>query len=491
MGDGPDVDSDHSRLPDLHRRHLLGLGGLGLAGLGLAGSAAWNVGRAAADVEVVGPDTRPETTDEAIDAYVRGCTDFGLDLLAALAAVDGPDRNLMLSPLGLSSALAMAWAGTRGETERRMAETLRFPHGQSRLHPAVGALQYDLDGRGPEDGDSGILGFGNDDQFELGLVNAFWGQAGFPFRESYLDTLSRNYGSDLREVDFDAGTADATRRINTWAQEASGGRVEELVPPDAIDHRTVAVLATVVALHADWQQPFEPSDTRQKAFTRPDGSTVEVPMMHGKGQFPSLGVWTDEPQSSDAGNSEAENGEVDSSDRESGVGYRMVELPYVGGEVSMVLVVPSRDRSLADLEAAVDAAWLAARFADLDDQREGGPVAVRVRLPRFTFGTDLELTDQLEALGMTTAFDAARADFTGMTDSPTVAEQLRLDWVFHDTHVAVDEAGTGAVAASAAGVERVSLPPVITFDRPFLFCIRDRPTDAVLFLGRVVDPSAD
>jgi serpin B len=445
----------------MNRRRLVGL-----AGLGLASALTWDVVRAGGTADVTGPENRPTVDDQEVAAYVRGCTAFGLDLLAELVASD-PDRNLMLSPLGLSGALAMTWAGARGETERRMRETLHYPHGKDRLHAAVGALQYDLDRRGRSVQHREFPRVWNVNRFELGLANALWGQAGYPFSESFLDTLADTYGSDLRSVDFDTEPVAARRRINRWARQASGGHVEELVPPRAIDRFTVFVLANAVYLRADWQQPFDPDDTEPGTFTRADGSTVRVPMMHQEGEFSLL--WVPEKRAAD------------------GVGYRAAELPYVGGDVSMVLVVPWPERSLADLEDVVDAAWLEALFADLDEREPGEAM---VTMPRFTFGNDLELTAQLKALGMTSAFDT-QANFGGMTDPPSAAAGLYLDWVFHDTHVAVDEEGTIAVAVSAIGGEQVSAPPSIWLDRPFLFCIRDRETDAVLFLGRVVDPSRE
>lgn len=445
----------------MNRRRLLGL-----AGLGLTGGATWDVVRGGADVSVTGPKTRPKASDEEVAAYVQGSTQFGLDLLAELEN-DNDNKNLMISPLGLSGALAMTWAGTRNETHRRMRETLHFPYGQDRLHSIVGALQYDLDRRGSDLQHREIPEIWNTNRFELGLSNTLWGQADYPFRASFLNTLAHNYGSDLQSVDFSANPDDTRRRINQWGKRASGGHVEELIPPSAIDTDTRLVLANAVFLRADWQQPFDPQDTEPGKFTRPDGTVVEVPMMHQKGDFPLLRKRGD--------------------DAEGGVGYDMIELPYVGGEVSMVLMVPSRKWSLADLEQVVDAAWIKSRFADLDQ----GSGEAMVTMPRFTFGNDFELTDQLRALGMTTAFDAQRADFGRVTDPTSAAEGLHLDWVVHDTYVAVDEEGTIAVAVSAGSIEAVSAPPSITLDRPFLFCIRDRETDAVLFLGRMVDPSAD
>lgn len=444
---------------DLDRRQLIGLGGLGLMG-GLA----WDVFRDVSDVSVTAPAERPDASDEDLAAYVQSCTEFGLNLLSELADADA-HGNVLLSPLGLSAALAMTWAGARGETQRRMRETLHFPYGQDRLHPAVGALQYDL-AQHERIQHREVPEIWNDNNFELGLTNALWGQQDYPFASSFRETLSSNYGTELQSIDFDVEAEVARQRINRWAKLASNGHVSELVPPGAIDQYTVYVLTTAVYLRADWQQPFDPDDTEPGQFTRPDGSTVEVPMMQQEGEFPLLWVRDD--------------------DAEQDVGYRAVELPYVGGDVSMVLAVPSRDHSLADLEAVVDAAWLEARFTDLDEQEAHETM---VTMPRFTFGNDLELTDQLEALGMTTAFDPGRADFSGVTDPPSAADSLHLAWVFHNTHVAVDEKGTVAVAVTGVGSEETSAPPSITLDRPFLCCIRDRNTDAVLFLGRVVDPS--
>lgn len=443
---------------DLTRRRAVGL-----AGLGLASALGVDTFRGAGGADVSGPGGRPDASGEAIAAYVRGCTAFGLDLLSEL-----PDEepNVMVSPLGLSSALAMTWAGARGKTERRMAETCHFPLGQDDLHPAVGAIQHDLDGRGGGVQHRQFPQVWNVNRFSLGLANAFWGQTGYPFADPFRETLAENYGADLREVDFESSPDAARRRINDWGKRASDGRVDELLEPGTVTEFTKFALTNAVALVADWQQPFDLDDTEQGEFTRPDGSTVDVPLMYQEGQFALL--WEHRDKS------------------DIGMGYRVAELPYVGGDVSMVLVVPRRDHSLADLEGAIDGAWLQRRFADLDER---GPGEVSVTMPKFTFANEFELADVLDRLGMTTAFDAETADFGRMTDPPGAADGLHLSHVVQDTYVSVDEEGTVAVAVSASLGEQVSGHPSITLDRPFLFCIRDRPTDAVLFLGRVTDPS--
>lgn len=284
---------------DLTRRRAVGL-----AGLGLAGALGVDTFRGGGSADVSGPDGRPDASDDEIAAYVRGCTDFGLDLLSEL-----PDEvpNAMISPLGLSSALAMTWAGARGGTERRMAETCHFPLGQDRLHSAPGALQHDLDGRGGDVQHREFPTVWNVNRFSLGLANAFWGQTGYPFASSLRETLAENYGADLREVDFESSPDAAQRRINDWGTRASDGRVDELLGPDTVTELTRFALTNAVALRADWQQPFDPDDTERGAFTRPDGSTVDIPLMHQEGQFTLLREY---PDNADAG-----------------VGYRAVELP--------------------------------------------------------------------------------------------------------------------------------------------------------------------
>ena len=431
---------------------------LGLAGMGLAGGLTWNVTRASVASTVSGPETRPDADEADIAAYTRENAAFGLELLGEVAD-DAPASNLLVSPLSASGALAMTWAGARGETEAEMREALRFPHDQSDLHPTVGALQYDINERAGAVPRFEVPQVWRSNTFELAVANALWGQRGYPFREPFLETVEANYGGGLREVEFrtDAGASRAA--INGWAASATNGRVDDLVPPDVLDERTRLVLTNAVYLLADWARPFDPDDTEDREFTALDGSTSRVPTMHQEAEFRYL-----------AGRDPD---------------YRAVELPYVGGDVSMVILLPA-EGAFESFAASIDGAWLADRFAELDgtDPRE-----VRLSVPRFEFETALELSGPLESLGMSTAFDRT-AEFEGIARPSETGERLYIGDVFHDTYVRVDEEGTEAAAATGVHMQAVSAPPAITVDRPFLFLIRDRETDAVLFLGRVVDAAA-
>lgn len=445
---------------DLDRRTVLGL-----AGAGLVGGLALNTTRASVSGRVTGPGSRPDASEDEIAAYTRENAAFGLDLLGVLAERE-PASNRMISPASVSGALAMAWVGARGETEAQMRETLRFPHGRDDLHRAIGALQYDLGRRAEAVPRFEVPQVWRTNRFELAVANALWGQADVPFRESFLETVDRYYGGGFRTVDFRTDAAGAREEINDWAARETNGRVDELFPRGSIDRYTRLVLTNAVYLLADWDQPFDTDDTEERSFTAIDGATQRVPMMRQTGDFPYVGAF----------------------DEDDGVGYRAVELPYVGGDLGMVLLSPwDRGADFREFEAVVDGEWLAARFAALD---EVGEREVEVTMPRFAFETETHLSAVLEEMGMPDAFDAEEANFDGIVPPEELDGRLHVQEVFHDTYVAVDEAGTEAAAVTGVQMGVVSGPARMTLDRPFLFCVRDRETDAVLFLGRIVDAEA-
>lgn len=449
---------------DLDRRDVLAL-----AGTGLGGGVVWNATQGSVSGQVTGPSNRPDASDDDIAAYTRSNAGFGLDLLATLADED-PEANRMVSPLSVSGALAMTWDGARGETADRMRETLHFSQGRPDLHATVGALQYDLNQRAEDVPSFEVPQFWRTNRFELSVANALWTQTGYPFRESFLDTGERYYGGGVRSVDFKGAPDASRRRINDWGASATNGRIDEIIPRDFERTRRVRIVLTnAVYLLADWEKPFDPEETDDGEFTAIDGSTHRVPMMEQTEEFRHLADY--------------------------GAGYQVVELPYVGEDLSMVILLYKDRRaedeptyeSFEEFERSIDADWLLARFDELDATDTG---EIELTMPRFEFETELRLSDPLEELGMTTAFQDSTANFEGMVQSDADVPPLFLFEVFHDTYVDVDEEGTEAAAVSAPVGGMVSGPLRVTVDRPFLFCIRDRETNAVLFLGRVVDAAA-
>lgn len=440
----------------MNRRRLLAVSGALLAGA-LAGCQA-----PSAQTRPVRPEPRvtPDVADATIETLVTGANEFSVALYEQFR--EESTGNLFASPVSVTTALAMAYAGARGETRTQMREALRYRLDDQDLHAAFNALQRSLNARGeavdPEDLPATYAPDDEPVPFQLSLVNAVWGQAGFPFEESYLDLLADYYGGGLREVDYVTDPAAARRTINDWVADQTEDRIEDLLPQGALSTYTRLVLTNAVYFMANWHSPFERADTETKPFSPLEGSPAEVPMMSQHLEVPYAAV----------------------------DGVQAVDLPYVGRDVSMLLLLPpvgqfeafERELSVETISTLVEAL----------EPREG-----TVSLPRFEFESEFTLRAALEALGMPVAFDGQQADFSGMADRQAAGGNLFIDDVYHDTYVAVDEQGTEAAAATGV-VNSLTAAPLAPFefvaDRPFLFAIRDRPTGAVLFLGRVVDAGA-
>ena len=386
----------------------------------------------------------PTVSDADLAELASGNTAFAFDLYQVLRGQKG---NLFYSPYSISLALAMTYAGARGDTETEMAQALHFLLPQDRLHPAFNRLAAELANRG--EGAAGKDGKG----FSLNVANSLWAQENYQFLQEFLDLLAANYGAGVSPVDF-AGDPEAARQtINDWVSKETEGRIEDLIPPGAIDTLTRLVLANAIYFNAAWLHQFEPGSTADGPFSLLDGSQVQVPMMRQTESFAYA----------------------------QGEGYQAVELPYDGQQLSMVILLPAQGQ-LDAFESTLDAARVESILKDLIAQQ------VMLTLPRFEFESQFSLQGALSTLGMPGAFTEA-ADFSGMTGN----RELSISEVVHKAFVSVDEAGTEAAAATAVIVGVTSAPaePVIfTADRPFLFLIRDIPTGTVLFLGRVVDPSA-
>jgi serpin B len=393
-------------------------------------------------------ETDPDVPADDLDALVRGNTAFGIALHDHL--VEGtPGENLLTSPYSVSVAPAMTWAGARGTTAEQMADALRFRLPEDQQHPAFNDLDQRLERSAEAEADD------DETPFTLETANAVWGQRDYPFADAYLDTLAANYGAGLRALDFTENPEAAREAINHWVAEATEGTIEDLLPEGIISELTRLVLTNAIYFRASWAKAFEADDTEDATLTALDGTESTVPMMHLEEDVP--------------------HAEVD--------GTQVVELPYVGEDVGMAFVLPP-DGEFRSSERSLDAARLHELF-DATESKHGV-----VEIPKFSYGSKASLKDALSALGMPDALDPDRSNFGGMTDPPDPGEDLYVHDVVHETHVAVDEEGTEASAATGVVVNTTSAPMVsfeFVADRPFLYAIRHRPTDAVLFLGRVVD----
>ena len=382
-------------------------------------------------------DTNPTVPAADLDTLVADNTAFAVDLYHL---VRGEPGNLFMSPHSISTALAMTYAGAANGTAGEIADTLRFTLPEDRLHAALNALDLELASRA-DAADADTI------PFRLRTANSIWGQEGATFLTPFLDTLAVNYGAGLRVLDFTADPEAARSTINGWVEDQTSNKIVDLLPEGSIKDDTRLVLTNAIYFSAAWAEPFEASGTRDATFQTASGP-IQTSTMHG-----SL---------------EARYA--------AGSGWRAVELPYDGGQLAMTIIVPD---DLAAYEAALDPADLAAVTSALSHHQ------VTLSLPKFEFDAPVSLKTALQELGMPSAFTEA-ADFSRIDGT----RGLAISDVLHKGFVSIDEQGTEAAAATGVVIGPTSVPPQaeLAVDRPFLFLIRDLPTGATLFVGRVVDP---
>ena len=407
---------------------------------------------------------------------------FGIDLHRRLIAdetLDLGDKNVVFSPTSIALALAMARAGAKGDTAAQMDGVLHAA-GWDELAAGLNSLDVALASRnGTWKDDEGVK------ELTLRLANAPFAQRGWTIKTAYLDALASAFGAGLRLVDYEADTETARRTINGWVNDQTGERIPELLTPDDLKPTTRLTLVNAIYLKAQWTRWFEEELTKPAPFRRLDGSRVDVPMMQRLGlqEIPYA----------------------------HGTGWQATELRYLGPDPShqlaMLLVLPDDLRTfetgltaskLERITAAVTKEWeLLPKVVDCPgvpaDHQDAGcyRYSLELFMPRFGIETRARMNDVLEALGMSLAFDVSRADFSGIhTPGP-----LFIDFVIHQANIDVDEKGTEAAAATAVGMDVGGGPGIaeeitLRLDRPFLYFVRDVETGAVLFMGRVADPSA-
>lgn len=390
-----------------------------------------------------------DADEDALTGLVAGTTDAAFALHRELADGD----NQFLSPFGVALALAMVAPGASDPVQTRLRDLLGSPSADDSgeddpLHVALGSLRDRLAERGVT-GTSGSA----DESFALSIADAAWGQTDYPFDPAYLAALAAFADEGgLHEVDY--GQPERARdHINAWVAEATDGQIPDLLPAGSLDTQTRLVLTTALSFRARWEHPFDGAPT-PRPFTALDGTDHEVLMLDQRRPWACA-------------------------ERD---GTQVVELPYAGGDVAMLVILPPPGEFRA-VERRLDADRLSA-FADALEPRPA-----RLVLPCFEFTWRQDLVAPLARLGLGALFDPDAGALDGIAETD---EPLAVDGVYHETRVAVDAAGTEAAAATGTTIGTVSVQPVeteIVADRPFLFLIRDCPTGAVLFCGRAVDPA--
>ena len=382
-------------------------------------------------------------------SFADGNNDFAIAMYGKLRRTPG---NLFFSPFSIRTALCMSQAGARGATATQMGEALcASSSGEAAQVAFAEAIQR--------------LNAAGGGTYEMAVANSLWGQEGSPLQPGYLDLIARYFGGDMKAQDFRRGAEAARVTINQWVEDRTRRKIQDLIPPGGVNALTRMVLVNAVYFKGIWALRFRREATQDEPFHLEAGRSVRVALMH----------------------------QVEDVRYVRGADYQAVDLDYLGGDVSMLVLLPDRKDGIEALEAV-----LSARLLD-DCAGRAVERVVKVFLPRFrmTWGT-IDLGEQLKALGMPLAFTRTEADFSGINGcAPGHEDSLFISAVFHKAFVEVNEEGTEAAAATAVGMTGSSLAlpkkpppiPVLRADHPFLFAIRDRKSGAILFLGRVADPT--
>ena len=490
--------------------------------------------------EVVKPGPADRGLQDLADANNR----FGVGLYQALTSEDDDGSNLFLSPYSMYNALLMVAEGARGDTEQEVGAALQLPAAvrtdpqgeKSRswnllpVHTAMAELQQRLQQSGAasaalqtritklrQQHEAARLAFtkGTDLQarmraedrlsavraelnrlleqvnpYEIQTANAVWVERTYPLNKPYLDVVGRFYKTNgAREIDFQGSPEAARQRINEWVGQHTGNRINDLLPPDSVTPLTRMVVTNAVYFKGEWLEPFEKEDTKPREFRLADGGPSKALIMQGWSMgsaryaaFNGDGSFFSTPEETARGDTKSTYPADD--------GFAMLELPYKGGHLSMVVIAPLEATRFSELETSLTADHLQDWLAQLRERR------VHVLLPKFKLETEYQMRETLGRLGMSHIF-SREADLSGLAARRSGSEPLYLSEVLHKTFLELDERGTEAVAATASEVPETEAPfepemvpfvPTFHADRPFIFLIREREGGTVLFLGRVMRP---
>lgn len=392
------------------------------------------------------PILAPATENTSnVENLVRDNSAFAIDLYKRLCTRTG---NISVSPYSISASLAMICAGAQGNTRKQMAEALRFSLEQKSIDPAFGSLRLTL--KNLED-NGGV---------SLIVANSLWPQKGYDILPEYRNLLKTCYGALITSVDYQRQPGQTIETINNWVDETTQGKIKDIVAPDTINATTKLVIANAICFKGKWERKFEADLTKNSPFSISLENSVQAPMMTHTALF-------------------------NYADLES---LQILEMPYVGKELSMIVLLPKEPDGIKLLER------------DLSNENlnlwknKMASSNVLIYFPKFELTSTFYLADTLVSMGMVDAFSAKDANFSGI--ALRTNEPLYLSSVIHKAFLEVKEEGTEASAATLLSVpDGMSIKepriPVFRADHPFIFLIQENHTGTILFMGRVSEPSVE
>ncbi|NOR44451.1 MAG: serpin family protein [Candidatus Delongbacteria bacterium] len=356
--------------------------------------------------------------------------------------LDKKNDNIFFSPFSISSALAMTFAGSDGNTEVQMANALEFSSNTDIFHKDFSTVT------------NRINEIGKKGKVQLSIANSLWMQKGYTFLDEFTKIGKEYYNAEIENLNF--AESDKSRKIiNQWVEDKTNNKIKDLIPKGILDALTRLVLTNAVYFKGEWKEQFKKTRTQEKTFHTFKGKDVPAKMMYNKARY---GYYENDK-------------------------FQFLEMPYKGDDVSMFVFLPKDKKGLPDIEKIMDMELINTSIKEIVKKD------VKVYFPKFKLGLSYELSKLMKNLGMNDAF-SKKADFSKMTGN----KELYISAIIHKTFIEVDEKGTEAAAATAVVMRMKSAMPTecpeFIADHPFFYFIRENSTGTILFTGRMNDPNS-
>ncbi|MDP2338237.1 MAG: serpin family protein [Bacteroidota bacterium] len=383
------------------------------------------------------PEVSDLTTTEKSAKIIAADNQFGLEIFQKVNASLEELKNTMISPLSVSLALAMVYNGTDGNTKKQMEDMLH----KANLAPEDINQSY-------KDLVAGLVS--HDPKVELSISNAIFYRNSFSIKNNFITTNQNYYQAEVSGLDF-TKTTEALNTVNGWVNTATKGKIDKII--EEVKPEDMMYLLNAIYFNGEWKYKFDTKETTDMPFTKEDKTVIHIPTMTIENPFNTYSHQT----------------------------FDLLELPYGSGKYSMLIFLPVSGKNVNDVISLMTADHVNDWNTKMTGQKK------RVFLPKFEFKFDNSLVDELKALGMTDAFNDAKANLSGISNDA----KLIISEVMHKTYIKVDERGTEAAAVTGITVGVTSIGPDNSFrvDHPFVFAIREKDTKAILFVGKIMNPN--
>jgi len=377
------------------------------------------------------------TPTEKSARIIAADNQFGFEIFQKVNASLTEPKNTMISPMSISLALAMVYNGTNGDTKKQMEEMLH----KSGLTPDDINQSY-------KELVSALSS--HDPKVELAISNAIFYRNTFSVKNDFITTNQNYYQAEVSGLDF-SKTTETLNKVNGWVNTNTKGKIDQII--DQVNPEDVMYILNAIYFNGEWQYRFDPKETSDMPFTKEDNQVVQVPTMTIENPFQSY----------------------------SNESFKMLEMPYGSGKYSMLIFLPASGKTTNNVISQLTAENVDGWIQKMTEQKK------KVYLPKFEFKFDDSLVDELKALGMTDAFNDAKANLSSISD----AAKLVISEVMHKSYIKVDERGTEAAAVTGITIGVTSVGPDNSYrvDHPFVFAIREKDTKVILFIGKVMNPN--